>query len=227
MFDPQRKPQRAEQTHHRRIARTYPVAIFATIMAMSGCITSSEPQNKHTTTATCRGGEFEWDISTSWRLTVLDEAKIVEAGSEMVADSIPFKTRKSEARSTQGTLSSEIVFEELEKHLKKKVAEPGTSTASEKRVMGAHFPERGQGVYFRGVKQISGTYTFTCPHKAKENKGTVFTWETKSSTTGLADCLLGPDGNSKSELSKMAITSRCPKGTPARAVLNDSEQADQ
>ncbi|WP_371625733.1 hypothetical protein OG245_25275 [Streptomyces sp. NBC_01116] len=201
--------------------RIYPFAILATLMAMSGCSTGDKPSNDSTANETCKGGKFGWDVSTSWRLTVLDEAKIVEAGSEMVADSTPFEPRKAEAKSTQGKLSSTVVFEGLEKHLGKKIAEPGTSTATEKRIMGARFPERGQGVYFRGVKQVSGTYTHTCLGETKQTKGFVFTWETESSTTGLADCVLGPEGNAKSELSKMAIASRCPKGTPARAILNE------
>ncbi|MEU3433664.1 hypothetical protein [Streptomyces sp. NPDC006863] len=209
------------QKLQRRAARIYPATILATIMAVSGCATSGKPDEEHEKTAICKGAEFEWNVLTRWRLTVLDKAKIVEPGSKMVADSTPFKPRTAKATPAKGKLTQKTVFANLEKHLGKTLATPGTSTTSEKRIMGARFPKRGQGVYFRGVKQVSGTYTFTCLNKTKQTKGSVFTWETQSSTTGLADCMLGSAGNSTSELSRMAIARRCPEGTPARAILDD------
>ncbi|MEU1323989.1 hypothetical protein [Streptomyces microflavus] len=192
---------------------------MAACIGMGGCTVDRDPDRRSEAANICGGEKFIWSISTRWRLTILDEAKTVDAGSKMVADSTPFEPKEAEAKISQGELTSKIVFSELENHLSVKLASPGTSTASEKRIMSALFPEKGQGVYFRGVKQVSGSFALICPGGEERAKGSLFTWQADSSTTGLADCALGPEGNARSELSRMAIAKRCPHGTPARAVL--------
>ncbi|WP_435297569.1 hypothetical protein [Streptomyces sp. YPW6] len=151
---------------------------------------------------------------------VLDDPVDVKPGSRLEVESKLHEPKESQATDSSGSLSQRVVFRSLSQHLGKELAKPGASTSDEKREMSADFKEKAQAVYYRGVKTVSATYTYTCSETVKSS-GKVFTWEIGSSTTGLVDCLAEPEGNSQSRLARMAISERCPHDAPARKILNE------
>ncbi|MFJ8748351.1 hypothetical protein ACIREO_03250 [Streptomyces sp. NPDC102441] len=152
-------------------------------------------------------------------MTVLDAPVTVKSGHTFEAKSLPYQPRVAAATSSHESLPHKYILQSLSDQIGKELAKLDVSTTIEKRVMSAKFPEAGQAVYYRGVKEIAGSYSFNCPTKKAEISGTFFSWEVASSTTGLVDCLVDPSKNSDSKLARMAISKRCPAGSPARAVL--------
>ena len=190
--------------------------VAASAMLVSGCTQFEEPN-----LAMCGNAQISWTVSKAWRLVVLDDAVDVRPGNEFVAKSKPYNTRIAIAVTSAEALSQRTIFEGLSRHLKKELADPNRSTASEAREMSASLRDGGKVVYYRGVKGIDAAFTYTCPGASEKISGTVFTWEVKSSTTGLVDCLAKPEENSRSQLARMAISRRCLEGSPAREVLGE------
>ncbi|MET7553524.1 hypothetical protein ACFU9O_13060 [Streptomyces albidoflavus] len=156
-------------------------------------------------------------------MTVLDEPQKVAPGEKFTAKSEAFNPRSAEIKQTRGKINATIALRDLERELDTEVARPGKKTSSERRVMSATFETTAQAVYYRGVKAVTASYSYKCNPNEPERTGEVYTWDITSPTTGLADCLSNPSGNSDSELARLAISRNCPAGTAARKML-DGEQ---
>lgn len=194
----------------------------ATLAAISACSTDLAPSREsQEKTLTCPNGRYAWDIKNKWELTVLDKPQKVTAGKKFTAKSTIFNPRSAKISQTDGTVDPADAMKNLERTLKLELASPGRNTESERRVMSASFEAPAQAVYYRGVKAITASYSYTCASGKPLRRGEIYTWDLKSPTTGLADCLAQPSENSNSELAKSAIRRQCPTGSPARAVLGE------
>lgn len=192
-------------------------AIFASVTLIAGC-SSGENQEHQAGPAICRDGRFDWKTSEKWTLVVLDDLETIEAGGTLHAEAKPYRPRTARVEGVSSQVPKNHVVESLAEHLQKNLAAVGERTSDQARSMSADFPEKGQAVYYRGVLSIEAEYKFTCPtDRASEFSGTVSTWDTDSPTTGLIDCLAGPDENANSDLAQAVITKRCPKESPVRS----------
>ncbi|MGW2263718.1 hypothetical protein [Streptomyces koyangensis] len=166
--------------------------------------------------AYCAEGDYAWRYERAWRLVILDDLTAVPAGGTLRTEAKPFAPWTVKVTGDRRGLPSSTVLAALEQETRASLAADGTRSSENARKMSATFPDAAQALYYRGVRAVRASYTFTCRSDASRNtSGHVLTWETASATTGLVNCLAEPEGNADSVLARQVLT-RCPSGSPAR-----------
>ncbi|WP_328750292.1 hypothetical protein OHT57_32600 [Streptomyces sp. NBC_00285] len=164
---------------------------------------------------------FEWDISRSWRLITLDDLARVRRGDTLEIRAKPYKPMTSEVTVTgsRNAPSRSEVLTALRERTRTPLAAPGTSTARLARKAEVTFRAKGaEAVYFQGLEAVTATYRYRCTADgagADRGTGHVATWDPRSLTVGLIDCLAPARDNPDSEPAELALKLRCPGDSPA------------
>lgn len=198
-----------------RRERVVPVSLLAALLAATGCSVADRADSPRTG-AYCADGDFAWRYERAWRLVVLDDLTAVPAGGTLRTEAKPFAPWKVKVTGDRRGLPSSTVLAGLAQETGASLAADGTWSSENARKMSATFPDAAQALYYRGVRAVRASYTFTCRSDAsRDTSGHVLTWETASATTGLVNCLAEPESNADSVLARQVLT-RCPRDSPAR-----------
>lgn len=194
--------------------------IFLMVALLAGCNPNKGGTEHRNESIICQGENFNWKTSKEWKIIVLDNPITIEEKTTFHAKATPFEPWTVKVSGIEDSASKSRILEKLSDHLETPLAPLGRGTLDEVKTMSAYFPEKGQGVYYRGVLSVKSEYSVECPSEGDEKvSGEILTWDLRSPTTGLVDCIAHPRQNSDSKLARIAIEKKCPKGSLARSIL--------
>ncbi|MFE0106967.1 hypothetical protein [Streptomyces sp. NPDC059009] len=159
--------------------------------------------------------EFTWNTPATgaWTLAVLDDRVAVAPGGTLKIKAKPYRPRTAEVTGVRaGGPRAAEVMKALSEKTGTPLAAPGARTADIARTAEVGFPASGpraEAVYYQGLRLVETDYRYRCADESR-GRGHIRTWETRSETAGLVDCLKPAAENPRTALARLATRERCP-----------------